>query len=348
MVAASGAGAPGTSGPAGRSGAGRESGADPAESPAVPDGSVPRVSGESDEGAAVDLVRARTALLTPPPGARRLGPAALREALVELHDFWLATRAAAVGVGEETGTALVAVGALGRRELAPWSDLDLVLVHDGKGKQKGGRNDPPGEVARIADALWYPLWDAGIGLDHSVRTVGEAVGVATEDLRVALGLLEVRLLAGDAELAERLSTSARQAWRAGMRGRFDELVETTRGRWQRSGEVAHRVEPDLKNGRGGLRDVQLLNALAIAQLADGYPSRALSSPMGTLGDAHLSLLNVRTELHRVSRKGREMLLAQFADEIGAALHIGDRFDLARVLSDAARTISYYVDAGLRT
>ena len=70
--------------------------------------------------------------------------------------------------------------------------------------------------------------------------------------------------------------------------------------------------------------------------------------MGTLGDAHLSLLNVRTELHRVSRKGREMLLAQFADEIGAALHIGDRFDLARVLSDAARTISYYVDAGLRT
>ena len=79
-----------------------------------------------------------------------------------------------------------------------------------------------------------------------------------------------------------------------------------------------------------------------------YPSRALSSPMGTLGDAHLSLLNVRTELHRVSRKGREMLLAQFADEFGAALHIGDRFDLARVLSDAARTISYYVDAGLRT
>ena len=57
---------------------------------------------------------------------------------------------------------------------------------------------------------------------------------------------------------------------------------------------------------------------------------------------------MRTELHRVSRRGREMLLAQYADEIGAALHIGDRFDLARTLSDAARTISYYVDAGMRT
>src|SRR4051795_11698548 len=100
MVAASGAGAPGVPEPGGRRGS------DPAGS-----GPVTRVSGESDEGAAADLVRARTALLSPPPGARRLGPAALREALVELHDFWLATRAAAVGVGEGTGTALVAVGA---------------------------------------------------------------------------------------------------------------------------------------------------------------------------------------------------------------------------------------------
>ena len=60
------------------------------------------------------------------------------------------------------------------------------------------------------------------------------------------------------------------------------------------------------------------------------------------------MLNVRTELHRVSRRGRDKLLAQYADEIGAALRIGDRFDLARVLSDAARTVSYYVDAGLLT
>ena len=94
--------------------------------------------------------------------------------------------------------------------------------------------------------------------------------------------------------------------------------------------------------------MQLLNALAIAQLADVYPSRSLASPTGTLGEAHLALLNVRTELHRVSGRGRDLLLAQYADEIGAALHIGDRFDLARMLSDAARTISYYVDAGLRT
>ena len=99
---------------------------------------------------------------------------------------------------------------------------------------------------------------------------------------------------------------------------------------------------------GGLRDVQLLNALAIAQLADVYPSQSSDSPMGSLGSAHLALLNVRTELHRVSKRGRDQLQAQFADEVGAALRIGDRFDLARMLSDSARTISYYVEAGLRT
>ncbi|NMO90031.1 [protein-PII] uridylyltransferase [Actinomycetospora sp. TBRC 11914] len=312
--------------------AGSGAGADPAEL-----GAVPRVSGESDEGAAVDLVRARTALLTPPPGARRLGPAALREALVELHDFWLATRAAAVGVGEGSGIALVAVGALGRRELAPWSDLDLVLVHDGTGRQKGAD-----QVARIADALWYPLWDAGIGLDHSVRTVGEAVGVATEDLRVALGLLEVRLLAGDAELAERLAGSARQAWRAGIRGRFDELEEATRGRWQRSGEVAHRVEPDLKNGRGGLRDVQLLDALAAAQLVD-RPAVDVRSARGLM-------LDLRTELHRRAGRARDVLQAEDAHELAGIPDLGvtDRYDLARSLSGAARTVVYATDVALRS
>jgi [protein-PII] uridylyltransferase len=323
MVAAgSGPGAPGMSG------------SDPTEV-GLPAGSVPKVSGESDEGAAVDLVRARTALLTPPPGARRLGPAALREALVELHDFWLATRAAAVGVGE--GTALVAVGALGRRELAPWSDLDLVLVHDGAGKQKGTE-----KVARLADALWYPLWDAGIGLDHSVRTVGEAVAVATEDLRVALGLLEVRFIAGDEELATRLATSARQAWRAGIRGRFDDLVDTTRARWQRSGEVAHRVEPDLKNGRGGLRDVQLLDALAAAQLVD--------RPAVDVNSARALMLDLRTELHRRAGRARDVLQAEDAHELAGVpdLGVADRYDLARSLSGAARTVVYATDVALRS
>ena len=286
---------------------------------------------------AKDLAVAAEQLLV--GGPRPLDSAALRDALLDLNDFWLTTKAAEIGITATSGFAIVATGGLGRGELLPYSDLDLTIIHD---------NMPLDVVSQVAELLWYPLWDANIHIDHSVRTVPEALKVAGEDISAGLAMLDARHIAGDSDLSALLIGGARRQWRTGIAPRFPELVEHTRARWQRSGQIAHRAEPDLKNGRGGLRDVQLLNALAIAQLADAYPSRSLASPTGSLGDAHLALLNVRTELHRVSRRGREMLLAQYADEIGAALHIGDRFDLARMLSDAARTISYYVDAGIRT
>lgn len=286
---------------------------------------------------ATDLAAASEQLLA--GGCRQLDSAALREALLDLHEFWLTTKATEIGITATSGFAIVASGGLGRGEMLPYSDLDLMLLHD---------NMPIDAVSEIAERLWYPLWDANIRIDHSVRTVPEALKVAGQDIAAGLAMLDVRHIAGDADLSALLVGGARRQWRIGIAPRFDELIEHARARWQRSGEIAHRAEPDLKSGRGGLRDVQLLNALAIAQLADGYPSHALASPIGTLGGAHLALLNVRTELHRVSGRGRELLLAQHADEIGAALRIGDRFDLVRMLSDAARTVSYYVDSGIRT
>jgi [protein-PII] uridylyltransferase len=271
-------------------------------------------------------VRAKTVLLTQ-AGRRRLGPAALRSALVDLHDFWLSSQAAAIGLADRA--ALVAVGALGRRDLAPYSDLDLVLLHD-------GRKD----VDRLAERLWYPLWDAGVGLDHSVRTPGQAVQIAATDLRAALGLLEARHIAGDAALSDTVRSAVRQAWRAGIRGRFDELADSARDRWTKVGEIAHRVEPDLKNGHGGLRDVQLIDALAAAQLLD--------RPGHDVLEARDLLLDVRVELHRHAGRARDVLRAQDADEIAASLAIGDRFDLARALSGAARAVAFAAEGGLRS
>lgn len=286
---------------------------------------------------ATDLVVASRKLLD--GGPRQLGAAALREALGDLNELWLSAKAAEIGVTATSGFAIVATGGLGRRELIPYSDLDLMLVHD---------NMPEKLVTHVAELLWYPLWDANIRLDHSVRTVSEALAVADTDLSVGLAMLEARHICGDAGLSSSLIGGARRQWRAGISRRFDELTAQASARWQRSGQIAHRAEPDLKSGMGGLRDVQLLNALSIAQLADVYPGAALDSTTGSLASAHLWLLNIRTELHRVSGRGRDQMLAQYADETGAALGIGDRFDLARILSDAARTVSYYVDAGLRT
>ncbi|MFZ4372940.1 MAG: [protein-PII] uridylyltransferase [Mycobacterium sp.] len=286
---------------------------------------------------ATDLAAASRQLLD--GGQRRLDAATVREALLDLHELWLTTKAAEIGITANSGFAIVATGGLGRRELAPYSDLDLMLLHD---------NMPTDVVTQVAELLWYPLWDANIRLDHSVRTPAEALQVAGGEMSAGLAMLEARHIAGDEDLSSSLIGGARRQWRAGISSRFDELVEQASARWQRSGQIAHRAEPDLKSGMGGLRDVQLLNSLAIAQLADVHPVRAPDSPAGSLASAHLALLNVRTELHRVSKRSRDQLLAQYADETGAALGVGDRFELARVLSDAARTVSYYVDAGLRT
>ena len=259
--------------------------------------------------------------------------------MLDLHESWLTAKAADIGITDTSGFAIVGIGGLGRRELLPYSDLDLMLVHDGK----------PAEVlAEVADKLWYPLWDANIRLDHSVRTMSEALGTANSDLTAAMGMLDARHIAGEERLSTELIAGVRRQWRSGIRSRMDELVEATQARWARCFRIAHRAEPDLKLGRGGLRDVHLLDALAVAQLVDRNAARDPDTPAGALDDAYLTLLNVRTELHRVSGRGGDVLLAQFGDDIGAALHYGDRFDLSRMLSHAARTISYEAETGLRT
>jgi [protein-PII] uridylyltransferase len=277
-----------------------------------------------------DLILARDVLINPPAGRRRLTGADLRAALVDLHDFWLAGHATEAGLTDR-GAALVAVGALGRRELVPYSDLDLVLVHEGTDTDR---------IGRIADRLWYPLWDAGIGLDHSVRTGRESLRVAADDLRAALGLLELRFLAGDPTVADRLANAARQAWRASARNRLDALVTAAAERWARGGEVAQRAEPDIKHGRGGLRDLHLLDALATAQLVD--------RPGPDLLQARDLLLDVRTELRRVVGRPRDVLRAQDGDEVAKALGLADRFALAGALSSAGRSVTYALDVAIRT
>ncbi|MFE9322831.1 [protein-PII] uridylyltransferase [Nocardia sp. NPDC052278] len=295
---------------------------------------------ENVSNGATDLVRARNQLLEGGlPRNPRLDAESLRSALVDLFELWLTTKGTELGIGRDSGLAVVAVGGLGRREMLPYSDLDLVLLHD---------DVDPARVAEVADQLWYPLWDAHIKLDHSVRTVPQALRVASDDLIAALGMLEARHIVGDIELSNLLIGGVRREWRTGIRSRFDELIEQAETRWERSGAIAHRAEPDLKNGRGGLRDIQLLDALAIAQLTDAMPGLGPDVPGGGVKHARRRLLDVRTELHRVAGRARDQLRAQDADEIGAALRIGDRFDLARTLSDSARTVSYSVDVGLRT
>src|SRR3954452_1785938 len=149
-------------------------------------------------------------------------------------------------LGSEPGVAVIAAGALGRRELAPGSDLDLVLVHD-------GRRD----AAEIAQRIWYPIWDARISLDHSVRTPKEAVALSETDLKVVLGLLDGRPVAGDEALGQQVLLAVRERWISRIRKRLDELQAIGDDRHAKDGDVAHLLGPDLKQSKGGLRDLRV-------------------------------------------------------------------------------------------
>lgn len=167
-------------------------------------------------------------------------------------------RAAYDGVGgPDQGMALVAVGGYGRGELAPCSDLDVVLVHE--------EDVDPG---RIAASVWYPLWDSGTALDHAVRSTGQVLEAAAGDLKVALGLLDLRHVAGDPHLTVRLRTELLAAWRRGARERLPELRRLVGSRHELMGELAHLSVPDLKEAEGGLRDAGVLRALSATWLVD--------------------------------------------------------------------------------
>jgi len=253
---------------------------------------------------------------------------ALRQALTSLYDGWLAAALGEPG----PGVALVAVGALGRKDPTPGSDLDLVLVHDGSR-----------DIAKLADQLWYPIWDSGVELDHSVRTVAEAAAVAREDLKAALGLLDARFLAGDASLGQQLLSATRASWRSSAPSRLPELRAFVEERAQKFGEVAFLLEPDLKQARGGMRDVHALHALAIAQVAD-VPGEAVRA-------AYEVLLDVRGELHRLTgsagRRLVDRLLMQEQDAVAAALGLADADVLMAQVSSAARTIAFASDTTWR-
>ncbi|MFH8939039.1 [protein-PII] uridylyltransferase [Streptomyces griseosporeus] len=268
---------------------------------------------------------ARLRLLT--EGARSGPPR--RAALAELTDDWLAGLFTA-GIGELRGASLIAVGGYGRGELSPRSDLDLLLLHDGS---------DPAAVAALADRLWYPVWDLGLALDHSVRTPAEALKTAAEDLKVQLGLLDARHLAGDLGLTAGLRTAVLADWRNQAPKRLPELQELCAERAERQGELQYLLEPDLKEARGGLRDATALRAVAASWLAD--------APREGLDDARRRLLDVRDALHLTTGRATDRLSLQEQDQVAAELDLLDADTLLRQVYEAARVISYASDVTWR-
>ncbi|WFE96864.1 [protein-PII] uridylyltransferase [Micromonospora sp. WMMD987] len=242
------------------------------------------------------------------------------------------------------GIALVAVGGLGRRQCSPSGDLDLVLLHAGVAG-----------VDELAASLWYPIWDAGIRLDHSVRTLAEALSVAQDDVKVALALLDARFVAGDRTLADTLTRTATDHWRRTAVRQLPALREITEVRWRTHGELAFLLEGDLKEAAGGLRDVGILRAIATAGITDALRPAVRA--------AHLRLLDTRDALHQQVGRRVDRLVAQEragvaallglrpstaeATDTGARAEAGDGDALLRRVAGDARTVSHALDDAWR-
>ncbi|HEY5026579.1 MAG TPA: [protein-PII] uridylyltransferase [Acidimicrobiales bacterium] len=242
-------------------------------------------------------------------------------------DQWLRGLLERATDGKPEGIALVAVGGYGRGELCPYSDLDVVLVHR-------GRRD----IRRVADAVWYPVWDEGVRLDHSVRRPSEVLQVAKKDLRVQLGLLDGRVVAGDTAVAEPMLNSARAQWRKLAGQWLPVLAAQVDERHRAHGDVAFLLEPDLKEAHGGLRDFHAVRSasLAVAAVAEEVDLRSLSEPRATLTAA-------RVELHRATNRSTDRLLLQEQDQVAAALAFTDADALMAAIAEAGRTIAWVSD-----
>ena len=267
------------------------------------------------------LVRRREKVISDKGLSAREIPKALSEItdefLVELY---------AREVGDNDGVALVALGGYGRAELAPSSDLDLMLIHQ-------DRDD----IDAVADRIWYPLWDEGFKLGHSVRSIEQTLRLASTDLETATSLLNARLVAGDSTLLGELLARNEQQWVRDGLDRLDELVRNVNRRHRLSGEVAFLLEPDLKEGRGGLRDVHAINWAARAGI------EVPSHDHERLAEAYQVLLEARVELHRISGKRGDVLLLEEQDSVAVALGDHDADVLMGRVAAAARTVAYLSD-----
>lgn len=251
--------------------------------------------------------------------------AAARAARADALDAWLRTLFPA---DAPAGIALVAVGGLGRRQCAPYGDLDLVLLHSGV----PGMDD-------LAAELWYPIWDARVGLDHSVRTLSEALSVAHDDVKVALGLLDARHVAGDPAVSAPLHDKALDQWRRTAVRHLPALREVTAARWKAHGELAFLLEGDLKEARGGLRDVGILGAIARAGVTDALRPAVRA--------AHLRLLDTRDALHVAVGRRVDRLVAQERDAVARLLDLDDGDAVLRRVAGDARTVAHALDDGWR-
>ncbi len=237
-----------------------------------------------------------------------------------LNALYCASDAASQTLGQSPRgrLALVAVGGYGRSTLGLHSDVDVVFLCDDS-------SDP--FVGALAEGLLYPLWDLGVDIGHAVRSVEETVRLAREDIRTTTTLIDFRRIAGSGSILDDLERSAReQVLEPHLVEFLDALEQDTANRHRRFGGSLYLLEPDVKQGRGGLRDLDVAEWAARARWGarneqDYVRTGALlAREVRELDDAREMLWRVRNLLHL--RAGRQQDRLTFGDQEDLAQELG--------------------------
>jgi len=218
--------------------------------------------------------------------------------------------------------ALVGLGGTGRGEMAPYSDLDLMFLT---------ASAPTAEDERIAAAVLHLLWDLKLKVGHSVRAIAQLIALARKDMTVRTAFLEARLLFGDAAVFEAAMARFRKQLVAGTAAEFvaAKLAERDR-RHVRMGDSRYVVEPNVKDGKGGLRDLQTLYWIGKYVHGVDRPSALVDTGLLTAAEfrrfdrAERFFWAVRCHLHQLAGRAEERLSFDYQTRIAEIMNYADR------------------------
>ncbi|MGH7942010.1 MAG: [protein-PII] uridylyltransferase [Limisphaerales bacterium] len=258
--------------------------------------------------------------------------AAVLDAL--LQHLWVAARSSLSDQAQKEfpPLALIAIGGYGRAELNPFSDIDFMFLHDGQ--VAAGRPLP--YLSRLIDGVLYPLWDVGLKVGHSVRSIEDCVKVANAEMQSKTSLIESRLIVGDDNLFRKFQKSLIAKCVEGFEEKYIATrLEDQMARRDKFGNSATMQEPNIKNGCGGLRDYQNLLWMAFfkyrarspEELKGQYVSEAESRQLTTAYDF---LLRVRTELHYQINRAMDVLGKNLQPAVALALGWHERSPSLRI------------------
>ncbi len=280
------------------------------------------------DAAAVAQARARLTAGTPGLNVAR-GLSAARDVIVDM--VFRFTRA--YGVHPESATqaeamGIAAVGGYGRDTLAPYSDIDLLIIHPYK-------RTPWAES--IAEYMMYLLWDMGLKVGHATRSIDDCVRLAREDVTIKTALLEARYISGSRDLVDELKSRFWSETAEGTGAQFvtDKLAERD-ARHKRIGNSRYMVEPNLKDGKGGLRDLHTLFWIAkylyqVEQSSELVDADLLTaSEYNTFKRAEAFLWDVRCHLHFAAGRGEERLTFDRQTQLAEVLGYTDQPGLPAV------------------